>query len=75
LWGLLGPWPGVSDVSPTDGGETAGLIEKNLEKANIEYRMMNVECRSKAFYPFLLKLPSKAKPYFEILRFLFFNFV
>jgi len=30
---------------------TAGLINKrNFEKANIEYRIMNIECRRNVFY-------------------------
>jgi hypothetical protein len=41
----------VSGVSPhTAGGEAAGLIgQETLLKANIEYRIMNVECRGNEF--------------------------
>jgi len=42
--------------------------ERNFEKANIEYRIMNVECRRDVFCLFK-KILSAAKPHFDILRF------
>jgi hypothetical protein len=42
--------------------------ERNLEKANIEYRIMNVEYRRDVFC-LLKKRLSAAKPSFDILRF------
>jgi hypothetical protein len=42
--------------------------ERNFEKANIEYRIMNVECRRDVFCLFKKRL-SAAKPPFDILRF------
>ncbi|CAB1080676.1 hypothetical protein D1AOALGA4SA_8355 [Olavius algarvensis Delta 1 endosymbiont] len=40
--------------SAASGQKTASLINKrNFEKANIKYRIMNVECRGKVFYLFL----------------------
>jgi hypothetical protein len=48
----------VSGVPPADSGvsSAAGLKsgqsdrKRNFEKANIEYRIMNIECRRKEFY-------------------------
>jgi len=42
--------------------------KRNFEKANIEYRIMNIECRSKVFCLFKKRL-SVAIPHFDILRF------
>jgi hypothetical protein len=39
---------------------------KNFKKANIEYRIMNVECRRNVFCQFYKKKSSEAKPPFEI---------
>jgi len=43
--------------------------KRNFEKANIEYRIMNFECRRNVFYPFDKERLSEAIPPFEILRF------
>ena len=40
------------------------------QKTNIEYRIMNIECRRNVFYQFYKRL-NEAKPPFEILRFAF----
>ena len=40
--------------------------EKNLKKANIEYRIMNIECRIKEFY--LFYLPEIAERSDSIIR-------
>ncbi len=59
----------MSGVSPTAGQKNGrSNRERNSEKANIEYRIMNVECRRDVFCLFKKRL-SKAKPSFDILRF------
>ena len=68
-------WSKISNLSEPVSGVSAdqkngrSIRKRNFEKANNEYRTRNVEYRSKAFYLFLLKRLSKAKPDFEILRF------
>jgi hypothetical protein len=50
---------GKSGLSPARAKKTAGLIEKKLwslgvhQKANIEKRIINIECRRNVFYPFM----------------------
>jgi hypothetical protein len=59
----------VLSVSPAAGLKNGQFNRKiNFEKANIEYRIMNVECRRDVFYLFKQRL-SAAKPSFDILRF------
>ena len=62
------------DLAKSPKSSTTGLKsgqsnrERNFEKANIEYRIMNVECRRDVFCLFKKRL-SAAKPSFDILRF------
>jgi hypothetical protein len=70
IFGDLAQAPQVSGSSSAAGLKSGQFNRiRNFEKANIEYRIMNVEYRSKAFYLILLKRLSKAKPHFDILRF------
>jgi hypothetical protein len=58
--GRLGGWEAWM---PEDRGYRykRSLIEKrNFEKANIEYRIMNVECRSKVFCLFYKKMTEQS---------------
>jgi hypothetical protein len=53
----------VPALPPTKNGRSSG--KRNVEKANIEYRIMNIECRSKVFCLFYKRL-SEAIPPFDI---------